>query len=110
MGDRDFASYLLVMMVFGFLALTLTSRLNRTVNMVAGAIFLVAQLGLLVDGLFGYPSEPFNVMTGVTVVVMASVVWLAFRWPRGARGALTHARDTDSEVGIGATGPRTKAA
>lgn len=110
LGNRDFTSYLLVMMAFAFLSLTMTRRLNRLMNMIAGAIFLVAQSIVLGDGLVGYPSETFNVMTGVTVVAMASIVWLAFRWPRGARGVLTQARDTGSEAGIRVTAPTSDAA
>jgi hypothetical protein len=81
LGDQDFASYLLVMMVFAFLSVTLGGRLNRLTNIVAGAIFTVAQVIMLIDGLVGYPSETFNLMTAVTVVAMASVVWFALRWP-----------------------------
>ena len=81
LGDQDFASYLLVMAAFAFLSLTLPSRLNRLANIIAGSIFGVAQVIMLVDGLVGYTSEVFNAMTGVTVVAMASVIWLAYRWP-----------------------------
>jgi hypothetical protein len=28
----------------------------------------------------GYPSATFNLMTAATVVAMAAVVWLAYRW------------------------------
>ena len=82
LGDQDFASYLLVMMVFAFLSLTLGNRLNRLTNIVAGAIFTVAQVIMLLDGLTGYPSETFNLMTGATVIATASVVWFALRWPK----------------------------
>ena len=82
LGNSDFASYLLVMMAFAFLSLMLPHALNRLTNMIAGAIFLVAQVIMLVDGLAGYGSATFNMMTAATVVAMASVVWLAFRWPR----------------------------
>jgi hypothetical protein len=87
LGDQDFASYLSVMMAFAFLSMILPSRLNRLTNMIAGGIFLVAQAIMLVDGLIGYPSETFNVMTGATVLATASIVWLAVRWPRRAREA-----------------------
>jgi amino acid transporter len=79
LGD-DFAPYLLVMMGFGFLALTLPTRLNRLVNLIAGAIVGIAQVIMLIDGLLGYPSATFNLMTGATVVSMGAVVWLAYRW------------------------------
>ena len=107
LGNQDFTSYLLVMMAFAFLSLVLTSRLNRLVNMIAGAIFLVLQGIMLVDGLIGYPSEAFNVMTGVTVVAMGSIVWLAFRWPRGA---MAPGRDTGFDVRIEESTSRSHAA
>lgn len=80
LGNRDFSTYLLVMMAFAFLSLVLGSRLSRLTNLIAGAIFLVLQAIMLGDGLAGYSSETFNLMTGVTVVAMASVVWFAYRW------------------------------
>jgi hypothetical protein len=80
----DFASYLLVAMAFAFLSLTLPSRLNRLTNIIAGSIFGVGQLIMLIDGLTGYPSATFNLMTGATIVFMASVIWFAYKWPRRA--------------------------
>ena len=97
LGNQDFTSYLLVMMAFAFLSLILTSRLNRSMNMIAGAIFLILQMIMLADGLIGYPSRSFNVMTGVTVVAMASIVWLAFRWPRRT---MAQGRQRDFDVRI----------
>ncbi|HET9310900.1 MAG TPA: hypothetical protein VFP41_06715 [Actinomycetota bacterium] len=96
LGNQDFASYLLVMMTFAFLSLILPSRLNRLLNMIAGGIFLVLQSIMLADGAFGYPSGTFNAMTGVTLVGMASIVWLAFRWPRREHVL----RNKGSDVGI----------
>ena len=96
LGDQDFASFLGIMMVFAFLSLTLPSRLNRVTNMIAGGIFLALELIMLADGLVGYGSEPFNAMTGVTVMSMASVMWLAFRWGHGARGVRTQWHDSPS--------------
>jgi hypothetical protein len=81
LGD-DFANYLLVAMGFGFLALVLPSRLNRLTNIIAGAVFTVAQVAMLADGLTGYPSADFNLMTGATVVIMGAVIWFAARWPK----------------------------
>lgn len=83
LGD-DFATYLLVGMGFAFLSLILPSRLNRLANIIAGAVFTVGQVAMLADGLVGYPSARFNLMTGATVVIMASVVWLAAAWPKTA--------------------------
>jgi hypothetical protein len=82
LGNDDFAIYLVVAMGFAFLSLTLPSRLNRLTNIIAGAIFGVLQLIMLVDGITGYPSATFNLMTGATVVVMASVIWFSYKWPK----------------------------
>jgi hypothetical protein len=79
LGD-DFATYLLVMMGFAFLALMLPSAWNRRTNLIAGSVVGIGQVAMLVDGLTGYPSAMFNLMTGATVVAMLSVVWLAYRW------------------------------
>jgi hypothetical protein len=84
LGNDDFASYMAVGMGFAFLSLILPSRLNRLTNIIAGAVFTVAQVIMLVDGLVGYPSATFNLMTGATVVVMSSVTWFAARWPKTA--------------------------
>jgi hypothetical protein len=81
LGDQDFASYLLVMAVFAFLSLVLGNGVNRLTNVIAGGILAVAQVIMLIDGLVGYPTESFNLMTGVSVVALASVVWFALRWP-----------------------------
>lgn len=90
LGDRDFASYLLVMMLFAFLSLILPRRLNRLTNIIAGAIFGAAQAIMLVDGTVGYGWRAFNLMTGASVVVLASIVWFANRWPPGTHEAQTH--------------------
>lgn len=110
LGDRDFVSYLAVMMGFAFLSLMLPSRFDRLVNLVAGAIFSVLQVIMLIDGWVGYPSETFNVMTGATVVATASIAWLAFRWPLGAGTALTPARDARVDHKTAAPKPTAHAA
>jgi hypothetical protein len=79
-SNRELVIYLAVMMVFAVLTLTLTRRLNRVTNLIAGAIFLVLQLIMFVDGLVGYGAASFNWMTLATVVSMALVVWFAYRW------------------------------
>ena len=84
LSNEDFASYLLVAMGFAFLSLVLPSRLDRLTNLIAGTIFGVIQAIMLADGLTAYPTAVFNLMTGATVVVMAAVVWFAYRWPKAA--------------------------
>lgn len=80
LGNDDFATYLLVLMVFAFLSLTLPFGINRLTNLVAGTIIGVLQAIMLVDGLTAYPSAIFNLMTGVTLVSTGSIAWLAYRW------------------------------
>ena len=81
LSNSELATVLLVMMVFAFLSLTLgILRFNRLMNIIAGAIFAVLQLIMLIDGLTAYPAQSFNLMTGASVVFAASVVWLAARW------------------------------
>jgi hypothetical protein len=98
LGNQDVTSYLAVMMAFAFLSLILMGRLNRSMNMIAGGIFLVLQVIMLADGLTGYPSGTFNAMTGVSVVALGSIVWFALRWPRGSTAPR---RETDADIRIG---------
>jgi hypothetical protein len=100
LGNQDFATYLLVMMAFAFLSLVLPSRLNRLTNIIAGGIVGVLQVIMLVDGVLGYPSETFNLMTGVTVVTMASVVWFALMWPKRPDGTQPAPRRSGSTVAV----------
>ena len=83
-ADDEFATYLLVAMGFAFLSLVLPSRLDRLTNIIAGSVFGVAQVAMFIDGITGYPEANFNLMTGATVVIMASIIWLAYRWPKRA--------------------------
>ena len=82
LGNNDLASYLLGMMVFTFLTLILKRQNNRLMNIIGGSIMGVAQVIMIVDGLIGYPTASFNWMTGATIVILASIVWFAVRWPK----------------------------
>jgi hypothetical protein len=84
LSNNDLAPYLLGMMVFAFLTLILKGRSNRLMNLIGGSIIGVAQVIMLIDGITGYPSASFNWMTGATIVLLASVVWFALRWPKAA--------------------------
>lgn len=64
LNNNDFASYMLGMMVFAFLSLTLNGQTNRLMNIVGGAIMGVARVIMFVDGFVGYPSASFNWVTG----------------------------------------------
>ena len=80
--DASFASMILALMLFTILSLTLDNKTNRTVNMIASGTFFVVQIIMLVDGMVGYASEPFNWITAASLVIMALVFWFAFRWPK----------------------------
>jgi hypothetical protein len=90
-ANDEFATYLLVAMGFAFLSLVLPSRLDRLTNIIAGSIFGVAQVAMFADGITGYPEATFNLMTGATVVIVASIIWFAYRWPKEA---IVEASDT----------------
>jgi hypothetical protein len=46
---------------------------------------------MFADGITGYPEATFNLMTGATVVIVASIIWFAYRWPKEA---IVEASDT----------------
>jgi|WetSurMetagenome_2_1015567.scaffolds.fasta_scaffold00449_8 hypothetical protein len=83
--NNDLAPYLLGMMVFTILTLILKGRNNRLMNIIGSSIIGVTQVIMLVDGMIGYPTASFNWMTGATIVILALIVWFAFRWPKQQR-------------------------
>ncbi len=85
LSDSELASMLAVMMLFALLTLVLGPRLSRPANLVAGVIFVVASVAMFADGITGYPSAAFNLMTGAMLVATAAVVWFAARRPRPQR-------------------------
>ena len=82
LSNMELATILVLLMVFAFLTLLLGRKNNRPMNIIAGTVFGIGELALFIDGITGYPSAPFNVMTGAAVVLMVSVVWLARKWPK----------------------------
>jgi hypothetical protein len=82
LGNVEFASMMLALMLFTVLTLTLDNKTNRTVNMVAGGVFFAVQVIMLIDGMVGYSSEPFNWMTAASLVITALVFYFALRWPK----------------------------
>lgn len=97
-ANDEFATYLLVAMGFAFLSLVLPSRLDRLTNLIAGSVFGVAQLAMFADGITGYPEATFNLMTGATVVIMASIVWLAYMWPKDSIAEKTDTSTVDADA------------
>jgi hypothetical protein len=98
LASDEFATYLLVALGFAYLSLVLPSRLDRLANIIAGAIFGVAQVAMFADGITAYPDASFNLMTGATVVIIASIIWLAFRWPNHVSSASGEAVTLDEAV------------
>ncbi len=82
LSNDELATVLLVLMVFAFLSLTMRYKFNRLMNIIAGSIFDVFAVIMFIDGITAYPSANFNMMTGATMVIMASVVWFAIKWPK----------------------------
>jgi hypothetical protein len=82
LNNTDFASYMAVIMAITLLSLVLKGRANRSFNIIAGAVVGAGQIIMFVDGMVGYPAEPFNWMTGATIVFMGAVVWLAIKLPK----------------------------
>jgi hypothetical protein len=97
-ANDEFATYLLVAMGFAFLSLVLPSRLDRLTNLIAGSVFGVAQLAMFADGITGYPEASFNLMTGATVVIMASIVWLAYMWPKDSIAEKTDTSTVETDA------------
>ena len=78
----DLAPYVVGMMLFAFLSLVLPYRVNRSMNIIAASVVAATQIIMLVDGMVGYPSSVFNVMTGLTILIMIPIIWFAARWPK----------------------------
>lgn len=97
-ADVQFATYLLVAMGLAFLSLVLPSRLDRLTNVIGGLVFGVAQVAMFADGITGYPAAVFNLMTGATLVILASIVWLAYRWPIPTIAAVKESSAAEEEL------------
>jgi hypothetical protein len=82
LDNSDFGSYIAVMMAIALLSLLLKGRTNRSFNIIAGSIVGAGQIIMFVDGMVGYPTEPFNWMTAATLVFMVAIIWLAVKLPK----------------------------
>lgn len=65
--------------VMVFLSLVLPPRLNRWVNIVLGAIYTIVVL-ITVPGTWLF----YMLFSSVEVVLTASIVWYAWKWPKRA--------------------------
>jgi hypothetical protein len=80
LSNSEFASYLAVMGILAILSFFIRGRANSSLNKIAGVIFIVAQIAMFADGITGYPNAWFNLMTGISIVALAALVWLSWRW------------------------------
>jgi hypothetical protein len=78
----EFMTIIAILAVITLLAVVLKGPLFRLLNIIAGIIFLVIQIIMFVDGITSYPSATFNIATGATIVVLATLVIFAFRLPK----------------------------
>jgi hypothetical protein len=82
LSTGEFITIIVILAVIAILSAILKGRIFRSLNIIAGIIFLAIQVIMFVDGITAYPSSLFNIPTGVTVVVLAALVWFAFRLPK----------------------------
>ena len=80
LSNGELATMLALMFLFAVLTVFLKYKLNRSTNIIAGTVFGVAHLAVFVDGIIGYPTAIFNIMSGISILLMAAVIWLAVRW------------------------------
>jgi len=76
-----FAVVLLVPLVMAFLSLTLKGSMNRWVNIIVGIVYAVFEL-LALSEVAAKPSAWAILMILSKLVVLALVVWYAWKWPK----------------------------
>jgi hypothetical protein len=82
LSTSEFITILVILAVVTILSLILKGQIFRSLTIIGGIIFLAVQVIMFVDGITSYPSALFNIPTGATVVVLAALVWFAFRLPK----------------------------
>jgi hypothetical protein len=80
--DQDLANTSLIMMAFAVLSLMLPGSANRLTNIIAGLVFSLIALIVLVDGLDVHLRGTYNLMMGADTVIMILIVWFAYKTPR----------------------------
>ena len=76
-----FAVILLVPLVMAFLSLTLKGSMNRWVNIIVGIAYAVFEL-LALSEVAAKPSAWAILMILSKLVVLALIVWYAWKWPK----------------------------
>ncbi len=74
--------YLGILILFALLSLILKGNANRKTNIIAGICIGVVQMIVFIDGIVGYPSAMFNLITVFSILIMGLIVWFAYRWPK----------------------------
>lgn len=72
----------LILFIMPFLTLTLKDSINRWVNIIIGVIYVVLELGALIDIFTHTPYAHLIIMTGLKIVATALIAWYAWKWPR----------------------------
>ncbi len=80
--DQTFAVALLILGAMAYLSLSLGDRANRFLNVGAGAVVGLLEFIVLLQGIQTNAFGTYNFATAAKVVMMAAVVWLAYRWPK----------------------------
>lgn len=75
-------TYPFVFAIFAILALLLKGNWHRKTNIIAGFIVGGVQIIVFIDGITSYPSSPFNILTIVSILILALLVFLAFKLPK----------------------------
>ena len=78
----EMATVTAIMGAFAVLSLVLKGAARRTTNIVAGIVFAVGTLAVLVDAMNVNLYGVYNATLGAGLVVLVALVWLAFRLPR----------------------------
>jgi len=71
----------LVVITMAFLSLSLKHSTNRWANVVVGAIIAILEFLVLTQALTDIYA-PVLLMSATKVVIAASIVWLAYKWPK----------------------------
>jgi hypothetical protein len=82
LSTQEFIIILVILAVITILSVILKGGIFRSLNFIAGIVFLVMQIIMFADGITSYPSALFNIATGATIVVLAMLVIFAFKLPK----------------------------
>jgi len=81
-SSQEIATVLIILIIFAVLSLILKGSTNRSMNIIVGSVFGLGFLAALVDGtdvnLYGI----YNVMMGIEVIIMISIIVFAYRMPK----------------------------